>query len=105
EFANFYCAMAYPGSKLYEMAIEKGWDLPATWIGYSQHAYESQPLRTDALTAAEVVDFRDKAFHRYFSHPKYLELVKKKFGQDVVDHLKEMCKIKLKRKLLEPVNV
>jgi hypothetical protein len=28
EFANFYCAMAYLGSKLYELAIENKWDLP-----------------------------------------------------------------------------
>src|SRR5207249_1869902 len=25
EFANFYSAMAYPGSKLYTLALEKGW--------------------------------------------------------------------------------
>ncbi|MBI4650464.1 cobalamin B12-binding domain-containing protein [Candidatus Desantisbacteria bacterium] len=28
EFANFYCAMAYPGSKLYDIAIREGWQLP-----------------------------------------------------------------------------
>ena len=48
EFANFYCAMAYPGSKLYTMALEKGWELPDSWIGYSQHSFETMPLRTDA---------------------------------------------------------
>lgn len=101
EFANFYCAMAYPGSKLYNMAIESNWELPDSWLGYSQHAYNSQPLRTEHLTAAQVVEFRDKAFHAYFSSPKYLDLVKRKFGQDVVDHLKEMNKIKLRRKIVE----
>src|SRR5262249_49610629 len=34
EFANFYSAMAYPGSKLYDLAQKKGWDLPTSWIGY-----------------------------------------------------------------------
>ena len=28
EFANFYSAMAYPGSPLYEQAIRRGWRLP-----------------------------------------------------------------------------
>ena len=28
EFANFYSAMAYPGSPLYEKAIRAGWPLP-----------------------------------------------------------------------------
>jgi anaerobic magnesium-protoporphyrin IX monomethyl ester cyclase len=100
EFANFYCAMAYPGSKLYQMAIEKGWKLPESWIGYSQHSYETQPLRTDALTSAEVLKFRDDAFARYFTHSSYLSGVEKKFGADVVQHLGEMTKIRLKRKIL-----
>lgn len=100
EFANFYCAMAYPGSKLYDMAIENNWDLPESWIGYSQHSYEALPLRTDVLTSAEVLKFRDEAFMEYFSNPGYLDFVGKKFGSHVVDHLNEMTKIKLKRKIL-----
>jgi radical SAM superfamily enzyme YgiQ (UPF0313 family) len=100
EFANFYCAMAYPGSKLYAMAIENGWALPDSWIGYSQHSYDTLPLRTETLTSAEVLKFRDEAFQKYFTNPRYLDMVRKKFGEDVVVHLKEMTKIKLNRKLL-----
>ena len=100
EFANFYCAMAYPGSKLYAMAIENGWALPDSWVGYSQHSYETLPLRTETLTSAEVLKFRDEAFQKYFSNPRYLDMVRKKFGEDVVAHLSEMTKIKLNRKLL-----
>jgi anaerobic magnesium-protoporphyrin IX monomethyl ester cyclase len=99
EFANFYSAMAYPGSQLYRMAMEKGWELPDSWIGYSQHSYETKPLRTEVLGAAEVLKFRDEAFMKYFNNPKYLEMVRKKFGADVVQHVKDMTKIKLKRKL------
>ena len=28
EWANFYCAMAYPGSPLYDLAKQKHWALP-----------------------------------------------------------------------------
>jgi radical SAM superfamily enzyme YgiQ (UPF0313 family) len=101
EFANFYCAMAYPGSKLYGMAVEKRWRLPDSWIGYSQHSYETLPLRTDALTSAEVLQFRDDAFQQYFANPSYLALVKRKFGEEVVEHVREMTKIRLPRRLLE----
>lgn len=101
EFANFYCAMAYPGSKLYNLAIENHWELPDSWIGYSQHGYECKPLRTDVLTAAQVLNFRDQAFVKYFTNPRYLELVKKKFGQKVHDHVVDMTKIKLRRKIVE----
>ena len=101
EFANFYCAMAYPGSKLYRMALEQGWDLPASWIGYSQHSYEAHPLRTEALTSAEVLKFRDQAFTRYFTNPGYLDLVRRRFGADVLSHVQQMTQVGLKRKLLE----
>lgn len=101
EFANFYSAMAYPGSKLYTMAIENNWKLPSSWIGYSQHSYECQPLPTEALSAAEVLAFRDKAFMAYFKDPHYLALVKRKFGDEVVNHLNKMTSITLDRKLLK----
>ena len=101
EFANFYCAMAYPGSKLYGMAVEKRWQLPDSWIGYSQHSYETLPLRTDALTSAEVLKFRDDAFQQYFTNPSYLALVKRKFGEEVGEHVRDMTKIRLRRRLLE----
>ncbi len=100
EFANFYCAMAYPGSKLYDMAIQNQWELPESWIGYSQHAYESFPLRTEKLSNTEVLRFRDEAFMKYFTHPKYLALVNEKFGSHVVEHLQKMTEVKLKRKIL-----
>jgi radical SAM superfamily enzyme YgiQ (UPF0313 family) len=101
EFANFYSAMAYPGSKLYTLAIEEGRKLPDKWIGYSQHSYEAFPLQTDALSNAEVLRFRDEAFIRYFTDESYLALVRRKFGEGVVSHIRDMTGIRLKRKLLE----
>lgn len=101
ELANFYCAMAYPGSKLYEIAIKEGWDLPKEWHGYSQHSYETLPLPTKYLTAKEVLKFRDDAFHKYFENPDYLRMVEEKFGREVNEHIKEMTRTRLKRKLLE----
>ena len=101
EFANFYCAMAYPGSKLYEIALAKNWSLPASWIGYSQHSFETHPLRTETLTAGEVLKFRDEAFIEYFRDESYLNFVKQKFGQNVAEHISDMTKIKLRRQLIE----
>jgi dephospho-CoA kinase len=45
--------------------------------------------------------FRDEVFHLYFENPRYLELVKTKFGNDVLAHIEEMTKIRLKRKIVE----
>lgn len=99
EFGNFYCAMAYPGSPLYLHALERRWQLPETWGGYSQHAYDTMPLQTNYLTAAEVLDFRDKAFQSYYNRPRYLDMVCRKFGPETVRHLVEMTAHKLERKL------
>jgi anaerobic magnesium-protoporphyrin IX monomethyl ester cyclase len=99
EFANFYSAMAYPGSKLYSMALNNQWELPKSWIGYSQHSFETHPLRTNHLTSAEVLKFRDDAFHTYFTGDRYLNLVKQKFGPEVVLHLNRMTQIRLRRNL------
>ena len=57
------------------------------------------PLRTEVLSSAEVLRFRDEAFMKYFTNPKYLDMVQKKFGADVIQHMNEMTQIKLKRKL------
>lgn len=99
EFANFYSAMAYPGSRLYDMALKQGWELPESWIGYSQHSYETHPLRSEVLSSAEVLKFRDDAFLKYFSDPTYLSYVEQKFGPDVMDHIQRMTDIQLSRKL------
>lgn len=105
EFANFYCAMAYPGSKLYTLALEKGWELPDSWIGYSQHSYECNPLKTETLTSAQVLRFRDEAFMKYFMAPSYLSMIRDKFGDAVLANIRDMTRIQLKRKILETADL
>ena len=100
EFANLYSMMPYPGSSLYQTALEKKWKLPDFWSGYSQHSYDCQPLPTNKISAEEVLRFRDDAFDIYFTNPKYLSMIEEKFGAEARKHINEMTKIKLKRKLL-----
>ena len=100
EFANFYSAMAYPGSALYTQAVTKGLPLPAAWSGYSQHSFDCTPLPTEALSAAEVLKFRDDAFHDYFADPRYLAMVEDRFGVDTRRHIEDMARHRLGRQLL-----
>jgi radical SAM superfamily enzyme YgiQ (UPF0313 family) len=97
EFANYYCAMAYPGSQLYRTAVKEGWPLPKTWSGYSQHAASTLPLPTRHISGAEVLRFRDEAFQHYFHSPRYLDMIRAKFGQATVDHVLEMAAFPLVR--------
>lgn len=101
EFANFYSAMAYPGSRLYSEALASGAVLPASWAGYSQHNAQCRPLDTHHVSAAEVLAFRDAAFTRYFTDPAYLAMIEGKFGNETAQHVAAMTTFKLKRNLLE----
>lgn len=98
EFANFYCTMAYPGSQLYKLALAKGWPLPEKWSGYAQHSTDTLPLPTKYLTGSEVLRFRDQAFQIYFSSPRYLEMITRKFGPETALHVREMVAYRPERK-------
>jgi anaerobic magnesium-protoporphyrin IX monomethyl ester cyclase len=100
EFANFYSAMAYPGSPLYDRAVRQGVPLPAAWTGYSQHSRDCLPLPTRHLPAREVLAFRDKAFASYYTNPYYLDMVQHKFGRGMAEHIQRMTDVPLERDLL-----
>ncbi|MDA7786057.1 B12-binding domain-containing radical SAM protein [Candidatus Pelagibacter sp.] len=100
EMVNFYSAMAYPGSPLHLESKKNNIILPKTYSGYSQHSYDTQNLPSAHLSASEILAFRDKAWDKYHTNPKYLKLLENKFGMNAVNNLKETTKIKLKRKLL-----
>jgi radical SAM superfamily enzyme YgiQ (UPF0313 family) len=101
EFANFYCAQAYPGSPLYDEAITNHWKLPATWAGYSQHNAVARPLDTRHVHGAQVLKFRDEAFTTYFRNPKYQDMILRKFGPETLEHVRQMTKYRLKRDLVD----
>jgi anaerobic magnesium-protoporphyrin IX monomethyl ester cyclase len=102
EWANIYCAMAYPGSKLYGIALENKWALPEKWDHYSQYSVFTQPLPTKHLTGGQVLQFRDYAFNAYYTNPGYLAMINKKFGEKTTRHIISMASKKLERKYASP---
>src|SRR5262245_15793179 len=100
EFANFYSAMAYPGSPLYARAVRQGTPLPRAWSGYAQHARDCLPLPTRYLSARQVLQFRDDAFRRYFTAPRYLEMIEHRFGEPALEQIHRMAAVRLERDLL-----
>ena len=102
EFANFYSAMAYPGSQLYNVAMQESWPLPENWSGYSQHAVDTLPLPTKHLSGAEVLSFRDRSFEVYFNGSGYLRMIAEKFGAGTAEAIKEMASHKLVRQNVPP---
>jgi radical SAM superfamily enzyme YgiQ (UPF0313 family) len=100
EMANMYPCQALPGSPMYHIAKRNGWKLPDSYEGYAFLSYECEPLPTKHLSSAEVLRFRDEAWHKYFSNPAYLNLVERKFGLQARKNIEDMAAIRLKRKLL-----
>lgn len=100
EWANFYSAMAYPGSALYGEALKKGWRLPATWAGYAQLSRECVPLPTETLTSEEVLAFRDYAFRTYFTHPAYIARLRSTFGYLAAQEVRAVADRPLPREIL-----
>ncbi len=92
EYVNFYCAMAYPGSKLYDDVRSGQSGLPVKWEDYSQFSPNMKPLPTKYLTSEQVLEFRDKAFITYFTNNDYLNMIERKFGKGVVEHINKMLK-------------
>jgi radical SAM superfamily enzyme YgiQ (UPF0313 family) len=99
DFSNFYSAMAYPGSPLYRLAVERGLPLPATWDDFSQHGLDCLPLANGQLSARDILAFRDRAFAVAFRHPPYLDMIRAKFGERVVEHIARMTALPLPRRL------
>jgi len=97
EYVNFYVAMAYPGSKLYEDAIKNGTSLPETWDAYGQYSPNAKPLPTKYLTPQEVLGFRDRAFMEYFLNPAYTNKITNKWGRQAADHIGRLLQWRLER--------
>ena len=100
EMVNLYCAMAYPGSPLHLEAKKHNWQLPTTYSGYSQHAYDTLNLQNEKLSSSEILAFRDKAWMEYHTNKDYLSLIENKFSFNARRNIEQTTKIKLKRKLI-----
>ena len=98
---NAYAAMALPGSSLYRDAVIGGKELPKTYAGYSFLAYDTIPIANDNLTSVEILKFRDEAYEEYHTSPQFLERITLEFGKQQADNIREMTKVKLKRKILK----
>jgi len=101
EMANMYPCQALPGSPLHVEARRQGWPLPTSFAGYGFLSYDSEPLPTKHVTAADVLRFRDMAWQRYFTNSAYLDLVERKFGTAQRNSVVDMAAIPLRRRLLE----
>lgn len=57
-------------------------------------------MSTKYVSAADVVRFRDNAWNEYHTNSSFLQLIDRKFGPDAANGVKDLSKIKLRRRIL-----
>lgn len=73
EFAQFYCAVPFPGSDLYRLAVEEGY-IAGGFEGFRQ---EKAVMTLPAISADEVDDIRKRAVRTFYMRPsRILKLLK-----------------------------
>jgi anaerobic magnesium-protoporphyrin IX monomethyl ester cyclase len=71
DFANFYPAVPYPGTDLYEKCIRDGW-LHASQADWTKMEYSYYLLRGNGLDERIVMEAINRAKRRFFLRPRYI---------------------------------
>ena len=76
------------------------------WMGHAQYSYKSEPCSPgDALTPAQILEFRDRMHVAYYRRPEYRQrlLSKPELGQEALDNIEEWIRgiEHLPRKIVE----
>ena len=97
EWANFYCAMAFPGTKLYNELVAQGVQMPTEWSAYGHYSRNSRPLSTQYVDWKDIVRFRDATFMEYYQNPAYQTMLARRFGPEAVAFVKKILEQPIQR--------
>jgi radical SAM superfamily enzyme YgiQ (UPF0313 family) len=67
DFEQFYCAVPFPGSRLYEEALQKGW---LSENDFSRYRQDEALLELPGLSRAEVMAYRQTAYRHFYTRPR-----------------------------------
>jgi radical SAM superfamily enzyme YgiQ (UPF0313 family) len=94
---NAYPAIALPGSKLYKDSFDNNYELPKSYDQFGFHSKRTLPMFNPSLTRAEILEFRDEAFIKYHSNPKFLNKIENKFGKLAKENILKTLEVKIER--------
>jgi len=69
DFAQFYCAVPFPGSRFYQEALNNHWITDFSWPYFEQNFCV---LNYPQLSPQEIMNFRRKAFRKFYLRPKMM---------------------------------
>ncbi len=67
-YAQFYCAIPFPGTEFYETARENGWLLTDRWEDFE---IDNPIIKTESLSPDDVRNARMMAFRKFYFTPNY----------------------------------
>jgi radical SAM superfamily enzyme YgiQ (UPF0313 family) len=67
DFEQFYCAVPFPGSRLYDEALGKGWLSEGDFSRYRQ---DEAILELPGLSPEEVMAYRQAAYRHFYTRPR-----------------------------------
>ncbi|MBA3066615.1 B12-binding domain-containing radical SAM protein [bacterium] len=68
-YAQFYCAIPFPGTVFYRDAVKKGWLDTDDW---SRFELNQSIISTGALSSRELSEARKKAYRKFYLRPSYI---------------------------------
>lgn len=69
DYVQFYCAVPFPGSKLYEDALINKWICTDDWRLFEQNFY---PMHVGELDGDKVIQLRKFAYRSFYLRPKVI---------------------------------
>ena len=69
DYAQFYCAVPYPGTNLHKLAKENNWIMTDNWDKY-ETAYSI--MNNKDLSADNILKYREMSFRLFYLRPKIL---------------------------------
>ena len=97
EFINIYPCIDLPGSAIHVLSKREP---SKNYLKYAFLSYETIPNSTDTLSSSEVLKIRDELWHKIYSSESVEKSIQNRFGDNALETVKNLRKIKLKRRLL-----
>lgn len=69
DYAQFYCAIPFPGTEFYEQAQKEGWLITDDW---SKFEINQAILESPLLSVEELKKARERAFRSFYFRPNYV---------------------------------
>lgn len=69
DYAQFYCAIPFPGTEFYKIAKERNWIVSEDWRNYELN---QSVISTPLLSAQDLIKMRIVAYRKFYLRPKYI---------------------------------